>query len=163
MIKIEVTGSSIPEVADKLLAIGSSLRRQVLADANTAAAITMQAERDAVRAKIEATAARIEVEAGRAAIQKKRKKVEEAEEAVVEEAEAPVVEEVEVEEAVVGQPETDETATLSYTKDVMPAVLRAVETQGRERVVALLGSMGVDKASQLPESRWPELMKALNT
>ena len=42
------------------------------------------------------------------------------------------------------------------------AELRAVETQGRERVVALLGSMGVDKASQLPESRWPELMKALN-
>lgn len=156
MIKIEVTGNSIPEVADKLLAIGASLQRTGIADANTAAAIAMQAERDTVRAKIEATAARIEVEAGRAAIQKKRKKVEEAEAPVAEET---VVEDVEVEEAVVGQPET---ATLDYTKDVMPAVLRAVETQGRERVIALLGSMGVDKASQLPESRWPELMKALN-
>jgi flagellar biosynthesis GTPase FlhF len=145
MIKIEVTGNSIPEVADKLLAIGSSLRAQVLSDANTAAAIAMQAERDAAR----------EV------MQKKIKKAK-AEAAVAEPVAEPAVEEVEVEEAVVGQPETDETATLSYTKDVMPAVLRAVETQGRERVVALLGSMGVDKASQLPESRWPELMKALN-
>jgi hypothetical protein len=140
MIKIEVTGNSIPEVADKLIAIGVSLRQTVVYTPIDAARVG------------EITTAAAEI------AQTKRRKVK-AETPVAESVAEPVVEEVEVEEAVVGQPET---ATLDYTKDVMPAVLRAVETQGRERVIALLGSMGVDKASQLPESRWPELMKALN-
>ncbi len=149
MIKIEVTGNSIPEVADKLLAIGNILRVQAVYDADNAAREAMQRKRDAAKVE-EITTAAAEI------AQTKRSRKPKAEAPVVEEVE---VEEVEVEEAVVGQLET---ATLDYTKDVMPAVLRAVETQGRERVVALLGSMGVDKASQLPESRWPELMKALN-
>ena len=135
MIKIEVTGNSIPEVADKLIAIGNSLRQTVVYTPVDAARVG------------EITTAAAEI------AQTKRRKVK---------AEAPVVEEPVVEEPVVEEPVVEEASKLDYTKHVMPAVLRAVETQGRERVIALLGSMGVDKASQLPESRWPELMKALN-
>jgi len=140
MIKIEVTGNSIPEVADKLIAIGNSLRQTVVYTPVDAARVG------------EITTAAAEI------AQTKRRKVK-AEAPVVEE---PVVEEPVVEEPVVEEPVVEEASKLDYTKHVMPAVLRAVETQGRERVIALLGSMGVDKASQLPESRWPELMKALN-
>jgi hypothetical protein len=145
MIKIEVIGNSIPEVADKLIAIGCSLQQPVMHRITNATAV------DAAQVE-EITTAAAEI------AQTKRSRKPKAEEVVAE----PVVEEVEVEEAVVEEAVVEAVSTLDYTKHVMPAVLRAVETQGRERVVALLGSMGVDKASQLPESRWPELMKALN-
>lgn len=47
MIKIEVTGNSIPEVADKLLAIGASLRSTASNAADDAAREALQAKRDA--------------------------------------------------------------------------------------------------------------------
>lgn len=50
MIKIEVTGNSIAEVSDKLLAIGASLQRTVSHDADNAAREALQAKRDAAKA-----------------------------------------------------------------------------------------------------------------
>jgi hypothetical protein len=153
MIKIEVTGNSIPEVADKLIAIGNSLRQTTTR--HIAVAV------DAAQAE-EITAAAAEI------AQTKRRKVKaenpmHAAGTAENEPSVSAATGVTSAETVSTTPPSDEEASkLDYTKHVMPAVLRAVETQGRERVIALLSSMGVDKASQLPESRWPELMKALN-
>lgn len=52
MIKIEVTGNSIPEVADKLLAIGASLRSTASNAADDAARVALQAKRDADKAEV---------------------------------------------------------------------------------------------------------------
>lgn len=150
-IKIEVTGSSIGEVADKLLAIGHSLQ---------GAAVTF----NPVMPEIEA--------AEKPKATRKTKKAEpEVEQATAEE---PVGNDPAATAADPSPPTTSEEVTssaspatspsepaLDFDKDVGPVVVEAVTTHGREAVVAVLNQFGAERASEVPESQWAELVEAL--
>ncbi len=142
-IKIEVTGNSIPEVADKLLAIGASLRGTSI----------VEAARGATKALAEYNATKAEV----------------AEAAPVDPTPAPKnAPVVEVSES---QPTTTEPSStpapaasvseLSFETDVTPVVLAVVQTKGKPVVEEILSQFGVARASQLDPARWPELVAAL--
>jgi hypothetical protein len=116
MIKIEVTGNSLGELADKLIALGNSLR---------------DSDNDRIASKAWA---------------------EERKQAKDEAAYAPPAEPA--------APVTDAPA-LSFEKDVAPIVLRAVATKGKPFVEGIMTQFGVERASQLPAERWPELITHL--
>jgi hypothetical protein len=54
-----------------------------------------------------------------------------------------------------------ELPALSFEKDVAPIVLRAVATKGKPFVEGIMTQFGVERASQLPAERWPELITHL--
>jgi hypothetical protein len=54
-----------------------------------------------------------------------------------------------------------EAPALSFEKDVAPVVLRAVATKGKPFVEGIMTQFGVERASQLPAERWPELITHL--
>ncbi len=145
MIKIEVTGNSIAEVSDKLLAIGASLQRTVSHDADNAAREALQAKRDAAKKEV-------------------------AEEAPVDPTPAPKSTPAAEEPASSGQteasaPPTEEkssaSAELNFDTDVAPIVLQVVKDKGKPAVQAILEQFGVERASQLDPARWPELIAQL--
>lgn len=150
-IKIEVTGGSIGEVADKLLAIGHSLQ---------GAAVTFNPVMPEIEAAEKPKATRktkkAEPEVGQAT----------AEEPVGNE---PASNAVDPSPTSNSEPDTPtaETATspsepaLDFDKDVGPVVVEAVTTHGREAVVAVLNQFGAERASEVPESQWAELVEAL--
>jgi len=154
MIKIEVTGSSIAEVSDKLLAIGASLQRTVSYDADNAAREALQAARTSA------------VEAARAPAEEKPKRTRKAAEGNEQLSSTPTE---------VKSPATDESASayvkpvaeastpseLNFDTDVAPVVLRVVQSKGKPAVEAVLEEFGVARASQLEASRWPELIEKL--
>ena len=148
-IKIEVTGGSIGEVADKLIAIGRSLQ---------GAAATF----NPVMPEIEAQEP---VEKPKA--KKPAKKAEPVEEPVGNEP-APVAEEP-APSTTAGTPTAAPAASasepaapaLDFDKDVGPIVVEAVTTHGREPVVAILNQFGAERASEVPEGQWAELVEAL--
>lgn len=152
MIKIEVTGNSLAEVSDKLLAIGASLQRTVSNDADNAAREALQAERDAAEAPKRTRKAKPEV----------------AEEAPADPTPAPSAEAAVSTKTV----DTDTHAPaaaddapankeLVFDVDVAPLVLRKVQSAGKPAVSAVLEQFGVERASQLEPARWPELVALL--
>jgi hypothetical protein len=175
MIKIEVTGNSIPEVADKLLAIGASLRSAAINAADDAAREALQAKRNAANNGSPLNSAPHPVG-----------NVHVSEDADINPAALTVVE-VEVAEAapvdptsstsaiaadvLSSQPTTREPSTtpapapsaseLSFETDVTPVVLAVVQTKGKPVVEEILSQFGVARASQLDPARWPELVAAL--
>ena len=147
MIKIEVTGNSIPEVADKLLAIGHSLySKTVVSIANGGTgAQTLE----------ELTGA---------------KTLEELFTGVAEAAPVdptPALKSVPVAEVSESQPTTTETsstaapAALDFDTDVAPHVLAVVQRLGKPAAQEILSQFGVEKASLLDPARWPELVTTL--
>ena len=144
MIKIEVTGKSIAEVSDKLLAIGASLQRTVSHDADNAAREALQAKRDAAKKEV-------------------------AEAAPVDPTPAP--KSAPAAEAVESPPTTEQPSTtpapsasaseLNFDTDVAPIVLQVVKDKGKPAVQAILEQFGVERASQLDPARWPELIAQL--
>jgi hypothetical protein len=147
MIKIEVTGNSIPEVADKLLAIGHSLySKTVVPIANgSTGAQTLE----------ELTGAKTLEELFTGV----------AEAAPVDPTPAPKsAPPAEVSES---QPTTTEPsstpapAALDFDTDVAPHVLAVVQKLGKPAAQEILSQFGVEKASLLDPARWPELVTAL--
>ena len=139
MIRIEVTGDSLPEVADKLLALGRSLSTTASYDADNAARETMQAERDA---------------APKAKAPRKAKEVEPKE----------ITPEPQETAAAEPEPAAEEIApadTLDFDKDVAPVVLDAVAAIGKEKVIGLIGEFGAARASEVDPAQWPELVALL--
>lgn len=155
-IRIEVTGTSIGEVADKLLAIGHSLRNTAVNNADNAAREALQAER-------------------KAKAPRKKAEPEVAEEAPVDP--TPVTEATQASSAPDTTPESASptsdsgpTATetvspsepeLDFEKDVAPVVIDAVSRVGREGVSSTLAEFGVERASEVDPSQYAELVKAL--
>jgi hypothetical protein len=141
MIKIEVTGNSIPEVADKLLAIGASL--QGIKTTMPHAWSDIKPDADII--------------------------LEVAEAAPVDPTPAP--KSAPIAEATESQPTTTEPSStpapaasaseLSFETDVTPVVLAVVQTKGKPVVEEILSQFGVARASQLDPARWPELLAAL--
>lgn len=144
MIKIEVTGHSIAEVSDKMLAIGASLQRTVSHDADNAAREALQAKRDAAKKEV-------------------------VEEAPVDPTPAPksapaaeISESPQTTEEPSTTPATAAPASeLDFDTDVAPVVLRVVKDKGKPVAQEILSQFGVEKASNLDPSRWPELVAAL--
>lgn len=141
MIKIEVTGNSIPEVADKLLAIGHSLYSQTvvpIANGGTDAQTLEEVMEAAEAAPVDPTPAPKS---------------------------APVVEVTE------SQPTTTEPSStpapaasaseLNFDIDVAPHVLQVVKEKGKPVAQEILSQFGVEKASLLDPALWPELVQQL--
>jgi hypothetical protein len=138
MIKIEVTGNSIPEVADKLLAIGHSLYSQTV----------------------------VPIANGGTDAQTLEEVMEAAEAAPVDPTPAP--KSVPVAEATDSQPTTKEAsstpapaAELNFDIDVAPHVLQVVKEKGKPVAQEILSQFGVEKASLLDPALWPELVQQL--
>jgi hypothetical protein len=150
MIKIEVTGTTLGEVSDKLLAIGARLRGQIV---------------EPIAAAPDAGAPAEETKPKRAP----RKKVEEpqgnATDAAPAVADEPSASDVEASPpAIEEEPELpmgDAPKELSLDHDVAPRILEFVKAKGREAMTAILDEFGVERASQIPPARWPELLEKL--
>jgi hypothetical protein len=155
MIKIEVTGASTAEVADKMLAIGNSLK-------NGAAVWWTQTDapeklRRTLRAELEAEMSPVMPEVAEAAF-------------------PPFAPEVAV---TPGEPHTSETSaptpdassssasepteprSLISAEALRDLVLRVVKLRGREAMVEVLDTFGAAKASDVAAEQVPELVTAL--
>lgn len=142
-ITIEVTGNSIPEVADKLLAIGASLRASTavlpIANGGTGAQTIEEVMEVAEAAPVDPTPAPKS---------------------------APVVEVSESQPTTTEPSSTPAPAAKDGVPDfdtvVTPLVLKLVEVKGKPAAQEVLGRFGVIKASHLSDERWQELVNAIN-
>lgn len=183
MIKIEVTGNSIPEVADKLLAIGASLRSAASNAADDAARVALQAKRDADKGAA-LFAAPVPVDSSVSV-------PEDISPAALEEVEVEVADEAPVNpispsnigattvDGLSSQPTTkepsttpapaasasdepvEEIATLDFETQVAPVVLLFVQKRSKEETSKILAEFGVERASMLDPALWPELVARL--
>ena len=188
MIKIEVTGSSIPEVADKLLAIGYSLRNTAINDADNAAREEMQVKRktskklDAVMPELREEIVFVpDVVVGPAPEAAEMAAAPEPVTAAAETASSQNTTATAAETASSqnttataqqGTTESSETSTstaassassaeLDFDKDVAPHVLMLVKEKGKPAAQEILSQFGVERASLLDRARWPELVEML--
>ena len=147
MIKIEVTGNSIPEVADKLIAIGRSLLNTAANDADNTAREVMQAKRKAVKAEV-AEQAPVDPTPSEAASSGPTEASPTAPSGT--EQEAPTTGEPEAPAA----PEIDPT----YLRDL---VLKVVDKRSKPFMAEILERFGIAKASQVSPERAPELVAVM--
>jgi cytoskeletal protein RodZ len=144
MIKIEVTGNSIPEVADKLLAIGASLRASgTLAEVAKEAPVDPTLNRPTSDASV--TSSDTSSDTPRSVAPKS----------------APVAEVSESQPTTTEPSSTPAPAALDFDTDVAPHVLALVTRSGKPAAQEILSQFGVEKASLLDPARWPELVTAL--
>ena len=159
MIKIEVPGNSIPEVADKLLAIGASLQKTAQPAFNW---FDAEPEHDPVtpnehaRDFIRKLSAQIGAEVAEAAPVDPTPARKSAPVADVTESLPTTAEPFST-----VAPAASVSETLSFETDVTPVVLAVVQTKGKPVVEEILAQFGVARASQLDPARWPELVAAL--
>lgn len=143
MIKIEVTGNSIPEVADKLLALGASLRASTavlpIANGGTGAETIEEVMEVAEAAPANPTPARKSAPAAKATESQ------------------PTTEEASSTPA----PAASASKELSFEADVTPVVLALVQAKGKPVVEEILAQFGVERASQLDPARWSELVDVM--
>ena len=145
MIKIEVTGNSIPEVADKLLAIGASLQNNITVYDTPARETPTNIDPIMPELREVAKAAPVDP--------------------------TPAPKSVPVAEVSESQPTTEEPSStpapaasaseLDFELDVAPVVLRAVSSKGKPLVQDILSEFGSVRASQLAVALWPELIARL--
>jgi len=146
MIKIEVTGTTLGEVADKLLAIGGSLL----------ATDHKRIYEKGARAEARAIAADPSLAVGYSP--------EVAEAAPVNptpqgEASSPTSAASETSSTT---PEKEvKSAELNFDTDVAPYVLQVVKEKGKPVAQEILSQFGVEKASLLDPAQWPELVDQL--
>lgn len=152
-IEIKVTGASLPEVADKLLAIGQSLLSGTIVpysgDPDTAADKPKAASRK-TKPKAEQAPEPVTVnddvqdaagDAGAAETQTDRAE--------------PAAQTTSTPDAPSDAP------SLDFDKDVAPVVIEAVQRTSREAVTAVLSEFGAERASEVAEGLWPELVERL--
>jgi hypothetical protein len=172
MIKIEVTGNSIPEVADKLLAIGASLRASTavlpIANGGTGAQTLEEVMEVAEAAPVDPTPA--PKSAPVAEVSESQPTTTEpsstpAPAASTSEADTSISTASETTDQPSSQPSEKlppaSASELSFETDVTPVVLAVVQAKGKPVVEEILSQFGVARASQLDPARWPELLAAL--
>ena len=142
MIKIEVTGNSLAEVSDKLLAIGASLQRAAPSDT-------------AVREVLEEKPT-----VGKEAAKRTRKtKADAAPAADTPEEQTAASEPTTAATSAEKRPsEAEKPRQLDFDKEVAPLVLKLVQTKGPEAIKAILDQFGVQRASQIDPARFGELV-----
>jgi hypothetical protein len=148
MIKIEVSGASIAEVSDKLLAIGASLQRTEKPEVAEAAPINPtpapKSARSAEETESQPTTTQPSTTPAPTAV------TEEPASSGQTEASAPPTEE-----------KSFASAELNFDTDVAPIVLQVVKEKGKPVVQEILEQFGVERASLLDPARWPELVDQL--
>jgi hypothetical protein len=151
MIKIEVTGNSIPEVADKLLAIGASLRGHIEVNAVREA---LQVDRNVAKVEVAEAAPVDPTPAPKSApvaeVSESQPTTKEASSTRAPAASVSEDEELEVVDLPI--------ATLDIETDVRPLILSVVEKRGKPVMEELLSRFGVAKASQIEPALLPELV-----
>jgi hypothetical protein len=141
--RIEITADSMTELAGKLLAITSQFH--VVPDP------VMPEVRDAAPAPAKAPKAKKEV----------------AEEPVGEPVAStaanpsPTSNDAPGTQTAETAPVPSEPVELDFDKDITPLVLRVVKEKGKPVVQDILAQFGVERASQVDEQLWPELVAAL--
>lgn len=140
MIKIEVTGNSIGEVADKLLSIGASLlgsgvpSQPIKVDPIMPEVAEMATPPEPVGNGPAATAADP----------------------------SPTTSEEDTSSASTATSPSEAAApALDFDTDVAPFVLQVVKEKGKPVAQEILSQFGVEKASNLDPAQWPELVEAL--
>lgn len=147
MIKIEVTGNSIPEVADKLLAIGHSLySKTVVPIANGGTGAQTLEELTGAKTLEELFTGVAEVASVDPTPAPKS---------------APDATATESQLTTEEPSSTPAPAALDFDTDVAPHVLALVTRSGKPAAQKILSQFGVEKASLLDPARWPELVAAL--
>ena len=139
MIKIEVTGNSIPEVADKLLAIGHSLYSQTvvpIANGGTSAQTLEEVMEVAEAAPVDPTP-------------------------VADPAATPASSSKQAEASTDTSAPAALASELNFDIDVAPHVLQLVKEKGKPVAQEILSQFGVEKASLLDPALWPELVQQL--
>lgn len=137
--RIEINADSLTELAGKVLALAAQLNSQSV---------------DPVMPEV------------REASKPKKAKAEKVEEAGNEPKSVPAAETID------SQPTTEEPSStpapapsasepLDFDKDVAPAVLALVAAKGKPAVQDILSEYGVERASQVDEDLWPELVATL--
>ncbi len=142
MIKIEVAGNSIPEVADKLLALGHSLYSKAvlpIANGGTGAQTIEEVMGVAEAAPVDPTPAPKSAEAAAGS---------ESQPTTTEPSSTPA-------------PAASASEPLNFELDVAPVVLRAVAAKGKPFVQDVLSEFGGVRASDLDDALWPELIARL--
>jgi hypothetical protein len=152
MIKIEVTGNSIPEVADKLLAIGASLRASTavlpIANGGTGAQTLEEVMEVAEAAPVDPTPAPKSAET--ATVTESQPTTTEPSSTPAPAASVSEDEELEVVDLPI--------ATLDIEADVRPLILKVVTARGKPVMEEILSRFGVTKASQIEPALLPELV-----
>jgi hypothetical protein len=175
MIKIEVTGNSIPEVADKLLAIGSSLLASNLGWSGVKAVpdVVLEVADDGSplnSAPHPVGNVHVSEDADINPAALTVVEVEVAEAAPVDPTPAP--KSAPVATVTESQPTTEEPAStpapaasafepLNFETQVAPVVLLFVQKRSKEETSKILAEFGVERASMLDPALWPELVARL--
>jgi hypothetical protein len=162
MIKIEVTGNSIPEVADKLLSLGAKLRyKSNIVEMANAAAVDMRAEYEAAKAEVAKVATVDPTPAPKSA---PVAEVSESQPTTTEPSSTPVPVDLVSEDEeleVVDLPVAD-TPTIDVETDIRPLILEVVTKRGKPFMEDILSSFGVVKASHLEPALLPKLIDRCN-
>ena len=165
MIKIEVTGNTIPELADKLLAIGASLQNTITVY-DTPARKTPPKKAEVMPEVAEAAP----VDPTPAPKSAPVATVSESLRTTTETSSTPAPASntgATAADVLSSQPTTKEPSTtpapaaLDFDTDVAPHVLAVVQKLGKPAAQEILSQFGVEKASLLDPARWPELVTAL--
>jgi hypothetical protein len=143
MYKIEITAETLAELAGKAMSLAAKLNTGTATEAPTRLRIT--AACDLVREVAEAKTPNAETQAA----------IEE-----VEKGETVKSETVEAAIAELNEPEAL-ASELNFDTDIAPLVLQVVKDKGKPVAQEILSQFGVEKASNLDTSRWPELVAAL--
>lgn len=161
MIKIEVTGNTIPELADKLLALGANLRGNAIVEGARAAVNAMQVMEVAEAAPVDPTPA--PKSAPVATVSESLRTTTETSSTPAPASNTGAI----AADVLSSQPTTKEPSTtpapasLDFDTDVAPHVLAVVQKLGKPAAQEILSQFGVEKASLLDPARWPELVTAL--
>jgi hypothetical protein len=155
MIKIEVTGNSIHEVADKLLSLGAKLRyKSNIVEMANAAAVNMRAEYEAAKVEVAEAAPVDPTPAPKSApvaeATESQPTTKEASSTPAPAASASEDEELEVVDLPIAAPDLE--------ADVRPLILSVVEKRGKPVMEELLSRFGVVKASHIEPALLPELV-----
>ena len=145
MIKIEVTGGSIGEVADKLLSIGASLLGSGVPSQPIKVDPVMPEVAEMATSPEPVTAATETVSSPGTTATAQPQPSESNETAKNTDASS----------ASSGSDELD------FDTDVAPFVLQVVKEKGKPVAQEILSQFGVEKASNLDPAQWPELVEAL--
>lgn len=162
MIKIEVTGSSIAEVADKLLAIGANLRGSAIVEGARAAVNAMKAMSPIMPEVAEMAAAPEPHTSATSA-----PTPDTSSSSASKPTEQPLAETAETPRTPAEPAAKTESTPAAPSEPVISAdalrdlVLSVVRVKGREAMVAVLDTFGAAKASDVPAAQVPELVAAL--